>query len=112
MAAFLLFSRPQQRRDTVQPREVRASEVPDPTVTTETSKIARSPERESKYVTSAIVMSPSVAVTEVTTTAASASPHCFTMCASVSRIELRVAIARPSCGHENKRNAAIASFRR
>ncbi len=43
MAAFLLFSRPQLRRDTVDPaREVRDSEVSDPTVTTKTSKIARS----------------------------------------------------------------------
>ncbi len=45
-------------------REVRASEVPDHTLTTETSKISRFPGRRSKYTTSAIVVSPSVPVME------------------------------------------------
>ena len=102
MAAFLLLSCPQQRRDTPA-RDIQASEVSNPTVTTETSKIARSPERESKYTTSAIVVSPSAAVTEVFTTAALVSPHCFTMCASVSRIEMRVAMARQKIRHTSRR---------
>jgi hypothetical protein len=51
MAAFFWFRRPQQRHDTAA-RDVRADEVPDPTVTTETSKMT----------TSAMVASPSAAV--------------------------------------------------
>jgi hypothetical protein len=61
--------------------EVRASEVSNSTVTTETTKIALSPESGLKYTTPAIVVSPSEAVTKISTTVGSMSPHCCTLCA-------------------------------
>ncbi len=57
MAAFLSSrARSSAMTPSSSAREVRASKVSDPTVATETSKIARFPESRSKYDTSAVVV--------------------------------------------------------
>ncbi len=78
MVAFLLLSRPQLRIDSPA-RAPLPSEVPNPIVTIETSKMTLALEDGSKYTTSASKVLPSAAASRVSTTAASGSlgsgPH-------------------------------------
>ena len=64
--------------------------------------MTRCPERLSRKTTSATVEELSAEVTGVSTTAASAMPHCTTMCISASRTALCGALPLPDIGRLSK----------
>ncbi len=75
MIALVLLTRSQQRVDPIQPSSrASPSEVSDPIVTIDTSKMTLALEEGSKKTTSASKVLPSAAVRRVSTTAASVTP--------------------------------------
>ena len=75
MIALVLLTRSQLRVDSIQPSSRAASsEVSDPIVTIDTSKMTLALEEGSKKTTSASKVLPSAAMRRVSTTAASVTP--------------------------------------
>ncbi len=75
MIALVLLTRSQLRVDSIQPSSApRPSEVSDPTVTIDTSKMTLALEEGSRKTTSASKVLPSAAVRQISTTAVSVTP--------------------------------------